>query len=122
MSDYTQGPLTLAGDDARPTLDINQGAILATVLALANEPAPLLQATLYIHIYALPVGSDDVVERHAPELFVCVAERLLKRGVRLHDPAGFGVHEEDVFCSMLDDCMVEQLALLDRLLVLFALG
>ena len=81
----------------------------------------MLYAAPDVYIDALPVGSDDVIERQASELFLCVAERLLKRGVRLHDALGFDFYEEDVLRSLLDDRTVEQLALLDPLLSPLAL-
>jgi hypothetical protein len=88
-------------------LDVYQRAVLAAVLPLTDEPAHLLQAVLDIHIDALPVGSDDVIERQASELFLCVAERLLERGVGLHDASSIDFYEEDILCSLLDDRTVE---------------
>src|SRR4051794_25616728 len=84
---------------------------VAAVLSFADEPASLLQAALNVHIDALPVGSADIVERHTFKLFLCVAECLLERGVGLHNTSGFGINEENVLCSLLDHCMVEQLTL-----------
>jgi hypothetical protein len=74
----------------------------------------LFQDAPEVRVHVLPSVGGHVVRRHAPELFLRVAERLLKRGVGLQDALGFGVDQADVLRGLL--------ALSEGLLVLLALG
>src|SRR5829696_7573320 len=116
VSDIAQDFPTVAEDGTNADLDVHQRAILAAKFPLAHGPLLLFQDEPDVAIYALPVGSDDVVECHASELFLRIAKRLLKRGVGLHDESRLGIHEEDVLRSLLDYGTVEPLAFLERLL------
>jgi hypothetical protein len=58
--------------------------------------------------------SDDVVERHVPELFLGVTQRLAEGGVGSHETPGLDVDQGDVLRGLLYHRAVELLALPDR--------
>ena len=91
------------------------------MLSLPGGEAALLHDPSSVLVDAPGVVGDDVVERHASELFLGVAQRLPERGVGPHEPPGFDVDQGDVLRRLLDHRAVELLALADSLFRLLAL-
>src|SRR5919112_1040204 len=93
------------------SLDVQKRTVFALVLPLAYGAAPLLPGALDVSVYALFVMGHDVIEGQALELFLCVAERLLKGRIGPHDEPRFDVDQADVLGDLLDHRSVETLAL-----------
>src|SRR5215210_7155724 len=79
----THGHPVVVGDNTRVDLDVHQRAVLVPVVPLAYKETPLLEKAPDIPVGALLIVGNNVVERHAPELFGRVPERLVERVVSL---------------------------------------
>src|SRR5918997_2743159 len=105
-----QGFPAVAQYQTSTCLDIQKRTVFALVLPLAYGGAPLLQGALYVSIYTVFVMGRDVIEGQALELFLRVAECLLKGGIGPHDEPSFDVDQADVLGDLLDHRSVETLA------------
>src|SRR5215211_7752751 len=121
VGDDTHGCIIVVGYCAHVDLDVDQGAVLAPVLPLAEGAVSLLPDTSDVEVNALIIVGDDVIESHLFELIFRVAQRAKQGVVGIEHTPALRVHEEDVLLRLLDHRAVERLTLLEGRLLALAL-
>src|SRR5215203_2048594 len=105
-------------DHADPYLHVEQTAVFAPVLPLADDAALAPHRPLYGRVHVPARMGDEVVDLHLADLPRRVAEHPLKGRVRLHEAAGVGVEQIDAVGGLLYDGPVALLAPPEPLLCL----
>jgi hypothetical protein len=89
-------------DHARVDLDVDERAVLPSILSLPDEELSLCEDSLEVRVHFLTGVGDEVVDLHLSYLLRGVAQHLPESRVSLHDAPVLSVQDVDAVGSLLD--------------------